>query len=99
MERIQLDNDRSYFLSGEVDKLIYDEQCVFADRDRIVEKLANLGSVITKCLIPTKMVYYRCYGRLRIVLRKVTSSGGDVWNSSRAAQSRNSTRSMRQSLE
>ena len=30
-ERIQLDNDRYYFLSGEVDRLIYDEDCVFAD--------------------------------------------------------------------
>jgi hypothetical protein len=54
-ERIQLDNDRSYFLSGEVDKLIYDEDCVFADpfvsfkgRDRFVDNLANLGSFITK---------------------------------------------------
>ena len=29
--RIQLDNERSYFLSGEVDRLIYDEGCVFSD--------------------------------------------------------------------
>lgn len=29
--RIQLDNDRYYFLSGDVDRLIYDEDCVFAD--------------------------------------------------------------------
>ena len=55
MDRIQLDNDRSYFLSGEVDKLIYDKDCVFADpfvsfqgRDRFVENLSNLGSFITK---------------------------------------------------
>jgi hypothetical protein len=55
LTRIQLDNDRSYFLSGEVDKLIYDEDCVFADpfvsfkgRDRFVDNLANLGSFITK---------------------------------------------------
>lgn len=54
-ERIQLDNDRSYFLSGNVDKLIYDEDCVFADpfvsfsgRDRFVDNLQNLGSFITK---------------------------------------------------
>lgn len=54
LERIQLDNDRSYFLSGKVDKLIYDEQCVFSDpfvsfkgRDRFVDNLANLGSFIT----------------------------------------------------
>ncbi len=53
--RIQNDNDRSYFLSGEVDKLIYDEQCVFSDpfvafsgRDRFVDNLSNLGSFITK---------------------------------------------------
>lgn len=31
LERIQLDNDRYYFLSGEVDRLIYDQNCVFAD--------------------------------------------------------------------
>mmetsp|Transcript_10527 Transcript_10527/g.16161 ORF Transcript_10527/g.16161 Transcript_10527/m.16161 type:complete len:273 (+) Transcript_10527:97-915(+) len=54
LERIQLDNDRSYFLSGEVDKLIYDDQCTFSDpfvafdgRDRFVDNLANLGSFIT----------------------------------------------------
>jgi predicted nucleotidyltransferase len=55
LERIQLDNDRSYFLSGEVDKLIYDDDCRFADpfvsfrgRDRFVDNLQNLGSFITK---------------------------------------------------
>lgn len=31
LARIQLDNDRYYFLSGEVDRLIYDKDCVFAD--------------------------------------------------------------------
>jgi hypothetical protein len=31
LARVKLDNDRSYFLSGEVDRLIYDEDCVFAD--------------------------------------------------------------------
>ena len=53
--RLQEDNEREYFLSGKVDKLIYDEKCVFADpfvsfegRDRFVENLANLGSFITK---------------------------------------------------
>mmetsp|Transcript_5163 Transcript_5163/g.7633 ORF Transcript_5163/g.7633 Transcript_5163/m.7633 type:complete len:236 (+) Transcript_5163:125-832(+) len=53
--RIQSDNDRQYFLSGKVDRLIYDEQCIFADpfvsfagRDRFVENLQNLGSFITK---------------------------------------------------
>uniref|UniRef100_A0A7S1BI43 Uncharacterized protein n=1 Tax=Corethron hystrix TaxID=216773 RepID=A0A7S1BI43_9STRA len=47
--------ERSYFLSGEVDKLIYTEDCVFADpfvsfsgRDRFVDNLSNLGSFITK---------------------------------------------------
>lgn len=55
LERIKLDNDRDYFLSGQVDGLIYDKDCVFADpfvsfsgRDRFVENLANLGSFITK---------------------------------------------------
>lgn len=54
IQRIQADNDREYFLSGQVDKLIYDENCVFADpfvsfegRDRFVDNLANLGSFIT----------------------------------------------------
>jgi len=55
LERIKLDNDRDYFLSGQVDSLIYDKDCVFADpfvsfsgRDRFVENLKNLGSFITK---------------------------------------------------
>lgn len=54
LQRIQVDNEREYFLSGQVDKLIYDEKCVFADpfvsfegRDRFVDNLANLGSFIT----------------------------------------------------
>jgi hypothetical protein len=54
MQRIQADNEREYFLSGQVDKLIYDEKCVFADpfvsfegRDRFVDNLVNLGSFIT----------------------------------------------------
>mmetsp|Transcript_19675 Transcript_19675/g.44442 ORF Transcript_19675/g.44442 Transcript_19675/m.44442 type:complete len:233 (-) Transcript_19675:49-747(-) len=54
LQRIQLDNDRSYFLSGEIDEMIYDEQCTFADpfvsfdgRQRFVDNLANLGSFIT----------------------------------------------------
>ena len=53
--RIKLDNDRFYFLSGEVDALSYDPQCYFADpfvgfqgTDRFVENLQNLGSFITK---------------------------------------------------
>jgi hypothetical protein len=54
LQRIQLDNDRSYFLSGQVDKKIYDKDCLFADpfvsfrgRDRFVDNLQNLGSFIT----------------------------------------------------
>ena len=52
--RIEEDNKRSYFLSGQVDVLAYDPDCIFADpfvsftgRDRFVENLANLGSFIT----------------------------------------------------
>lgn len=63
LKRIQLDNDRSYFLSGEVDRLIYDEDCTFADpfvsfdgRDRFIDNLANLGSFITK--YDAKMIKY-----------------------------------------
>lgn len=54
-QRLQMDNDREYFLSGRVDTLIYDPDCAFADpfvsfqgRDRFVENLANLGSFITE---------------------------------------------------
>lgn len=55
LQRINDDNDRYYFLSGEIDSLIYDEECVFADpfvsfagRDRFIQNLQNLGSFITK---------------------------------------------------
>lgn len=55
LQRIQVDNEREYFLSGQVDKLIYDENCVFADpfvsfegRDRFVDNLQNLGSLISE---------------------------------------------------
>jgi len=55
IKRINDDNDRDYFLSGEVDSYIYDVDCVFADpfvsfsgRDRFVQNLQNLGSFITK---------------------------------------------------
>ena len=55
VRRINDDNDRYYFLSGEVDSFIYDVDCVFADpfvsfsgRDRFVENLQNLGGFITK---------------------------------------------------
>mmetsp|Transcript_8404 Transcript_8404/g.12190 ORF Transcript_8404/g.12190 Transcript_8404/m.12190 type:complete len:225 (-) Transcript_8404:66-740(-) len=54
IRRIERDTERSYFLSGQVDELIYAEDCVFADpfvsfegRDRFVSNLANLGSSIT----------------------------------------------------
>jgi hypothetical protein len=54
-ERIRIDNERYYFLSGTIDELIYSEDCTFADpfvsftgRDRFVSNLSNLGSFITK---------------------------------------------------
>ncbi|KAL7525654.1 hypothetical protein ACHAWF_001454 [Thalassiosira exigua] len=63
LKRIQLDNDRSYFLSGDVDRFIYDEDCTFADpfvsfdgRDRFIDNLANLGSLITD--YDAKMIKY-----------------------------------------
>ncbi|GKY98451.1 hypothetical protein MPSEU_000802500 [Mayamaea pseudoterrestris] len=55
LQRIQADNQRQYFLSGSIDELIYDPDCVFSDpfvsfrgRDRFVQNLANLGSSITE---------------------------------------------------
>lgn len=55
LEQLKVDNEREYFLSGNIDSLIYDEQCVFADpfvsfqgRQRFVENLKNLNSFITK---------------------------------------------------
>ena len=55
LQRIQLDNDRAYFLSGQVDEELYALDCVFSDpfvsfqgRERFVTNLANLGSFITK---------------------------------------------------
>ena len=55
LQRIKEDYSRSYFLSGEVDALIYDEHCTFSDpfvsfdgRDRFISNLSNLGSFITK---------------------------------------------------
>jgi hypothetical protein len=54
LRRIELDNERQYFLSGEVDVEAYDPDCLFADpfvsfngRQRFVDNLANLGSFIT----------------------------------------------------
>lgn len=53
--RILVDNEREYFLSGQMDEAIYDPDCEFADpfvsfkgRDRFVENLQNLGSFITE---------------------------------------------------
>ena len=53
-ERIQQDITRDYFLSGVVDRYIYDEDCTFSDpfvsfdgRERFIENLSNLGSFIT----------------------------------------------------
>ena len=55
LQRIQDDFGRSYFLSGDVDALIYDENCIFSDpfvsfagRERFISNLANLGSFVTK---------------------------------------------------
>jgi len=55
IQRIQLDNDRYYFLSGKVDRLCYAEDCIFSDpfvsfegRDRFVDNLQNLGSFVTE---------------------------------------------------
>jgi hypothetical protein len=53
--RLRADNERSYFLSGQVDVELYSPDCVFQDpfvafsgRDRFVANLQNLGSFITK---------------------------------------------------
>ena len=55
LKRIQMDNDRAYFLSGQVDEELYAVDCIFSDpfvsfrgRERFVTNLANLGSFITK---------------------------------------------------
>lgn len=55
MARLKADNDREYFLSGAIDKLIYDEDCEFADpfvsfkgRDRFIDNLENLSSFIAE---------------------------------------------------
>lgn len=76
LKRIQLDNDRSYFLSGEVDRYIYDEQCTFADpfvafdgRERFIDNLANLGSFITN--YDAKMINYSVENNGAEVLTKV----------------------------
>jgi hypothetical protein len=76
LERIKLDNDRDYFLSGEVDSLIYAETCTFADpfvsfdgRDRFIENLSNLGSFITK--YDAKMIKYDVGGDGREIVTKV----------------------------
>jgi hypothetical protein len=76
LKRIKLDNDRDYFLSGEVDSLIYAETCTFADpfvsfdgRDRFIENLSNLGSFITN--YDAKMIKYDVGGDGREIVTKV----------------------------
>eukprot|EP00584_Thalassiosira_punctigera_P024024 CAMPEP_0172559262 /NCGR_PEP_ID=MMETSP1067-20121228/83239_1 /TAXON_ID=265564 ORGANISM="Thalassiosira punctigera, Strain Tpunct2005C2" /NCGR_SAMPLE_ID=MMETSP1067 /ASSEMBLY_ACC=CAM_ASM_000444 /LENGTH=253 /DNA_ID=CAMNT_0013348815 /DNA_START=75 /DNA_END=833 /DNA_ORIENTATION=- len=76
LRRIRIDNDRSYFLSGEVDRLIYDKGCTFADpfvsfdgRDRFIDNLANLGSFITN--YDAKMIKYDAEKDGREVVTKV----------------------------
>ena len=76
LKRIQIDNDRSYFLSGEVDRLIYDEDCTFADpfvsfdgRDRFIENLSNLGSFITN--YDAKMIKYDVENEGKEIVTKV----------------------------
>lgn len=77
-QRINIDNDRQYFLSGEVDRLIYDKDCTFADpfvsfdgRDRFIENLANLGSFITD--YSAKMIKYDVEDEGKEVNTKVSS--------------------------
>ena len=77
-QRINIDNERSYFLSGEVDRLIYDKDCTFADpfvsfdgRDRFIENLANLGSFITD--YSAKMIKYDVEDEGKEVNTKVSS--------------------------
>ncbi len=76
LNRIKLDNDRSYFLSGAVDGLIYDEQCTFADpfvsfngRDRFIDNLSNLGSFITN--YDAKMIKFDVENDGREIVTKV----------------------------
>eukprot|EP00978_Attheya_sp_CCMP212_P009509 scaffold22474_cov49-Attheya_sp.AAC.2 len=76
LRRIQLDNDRSYFLSGNVDVLTYDPDCIFSDpfvafagRDRFVDNLANLGSFITE--YDAKMLGYNVEDEGETVQTKV----------------------------
>ena len=76
LKRIQLDNDRFYFLSGEVDGLIYDEKCTFADpfvsfdgKDRFIDNLSNLGSFITN--YDAKMIKYEVMNDGREIVTKL----------------------------
>jgi len=74
MKRLELDTvDRSYFVSGDVDAMIYDVDCVFADpfasfagRDRFVDNLSNLGSFVTK--YDTRMISYDTSGAEGVVV-------------------------------
>ena len=74
-ERIRIDNERYYFLSGTIDKLIYSDDCTFADpfvsfkgRDRFVQNLSNLGSFITKYSV--KPLEYRIASDENAVITK-----------------------------
>lgn len=74
--RIEADNERSYFLSGEVDVEAYDPDCVFSDpfvafsgRDRFVDNLANLGSFITE--YDARMLSYEVDDAVPLVKTKV----------------------------
>jgi len=76
LTRIQIDNDRSYFLSGEVDGLIYDEKCTFADpfvsfdgRNRFIDNLSNLGSFITN--YDAKLIKYDVMNDGREIVTKL----------------------------
>ena len=84
LERIKLDNDRSYFLSGRVDTLAYEDECVFSDpfvsfagRDRFVENLQNLGSFITE--YDAKMLGYDVSGDGLTVKTKVCSCEDSIY--------------------
>lgn len=79
IQRIEMDNDQSYFLNGKMDVEIYDKDCVFADpfvsfsgRDRFKENLANLGSFITAYdarVLKYSTVFYR--GPMPVIETKI----------------------------
>jgi len=76
LERVRRDMERSYFLSGDVDRYIYDEACTFSDpfvafdgRERFIDNLANLGSFITN--YDTKMIKYEVNDDGRVIDAKL----------------------------